>query len=235
MHSSNSKPNPYQRFIPREEVQAVSAWKFTPMDGSPVDDPVEDEAHVEVVVEPTVEEVRQQAYAAGFEQGRLAGAKETRDELEAPLKRQVQDQAQRLTHLFQATQTTLNVLEQQLADQVLALACDLARQVIRRELLQPLEPLKAVVQEAVTLVVQDHTPATLKLHPIDLAMVQSELSEWLQEQHLKLVPDPKLSVGSCVVEAAHGAVDATLEKRWSRAVANLGLDLPWHVSGNDHE
>lgn len=235
MPSSNSKSNPYQRFIPSEEVQVVSAWQFTPMDGLHSGDQTAEETQAETVAEPTLDEVRQQAYAEGFEHGRLAGTKETRDQLEAPLKKQVQDQAQRLATLFQTTQSTLNTLEDHLADQVLALACDLARQVIRRELQQPLEPMKAVIQEAVALAVEDHSPATLKLNPIDLAMVQSELAEPLQEQRVKLVADPKLSVGSCVVEAVHGAVDATMEKRWSRAVANLGLNLPWDTNGDAHD
>jgi flagellar assembly protein FliH len=32
MPSSNRGAHPYQRFIPREEVQAVTAWAFEPVD-----------------------------------------------------------------------------------------------------------------------------------------------------------------------------------------------------------
>lgn len=229
MHSSN-KPNPYQRFIPREEVQDVAVWEFNAMDGggktTKASAAIEEPAP-EVISSEALDEARQIAYAEGFEHGRLAGAKETRDTLEAPLKRQTQEQAQRLSLLLQATQTHLAQLEDQLASQLLALACDLARQVVRRELQQPLEPLKAVVQEALALAVEDHSPASLKLHPKDLELLKADLGDTLTEQRIRLLPDSTLSPGGCVVESAQGAVDGTLEKRWARAVANLGLNTPW--------
>ncbi|HEX5806775.1 MAG TPA: flagellar assembly protein FliH [Macromonas sp.] len=227
---SSNKPNPYQRFIPREEVQDVAAWEFNAMDGGGKNAKAAaaiEEPAPEVISSEALDEARQIAHAEGFEHGRLAGAKETRDALEAPLKRQTQEQAQRLAQLLQATQTGLTQLEDQLASQLLELACDLARQVVRRELQQPLEPLKTVVQEALALAVEDHSPATLKLHPKDLELLKADLGDTLTEQRIRLLADPTLSPGGCVVESAQGAVDGTLEKRWARAVANLGLNPPW--------
>ncbi len=230
MPSSNKPSTPYQRFIPREEVQVVSAWAFNAMDGgdNAAQPKVAEDPPAEPLPSEALEEARQIAYAEGFEHGRLAGAKETKDALEAPLKRQTQEQAQRLALLLQNGQAHLNLLNDLLAQQVLELACDLARQVVRRELQQPLEPLKAVVHEALALAVQDHTPATLRLHPQDLDLLKSDLETPLAEQHIRLQPDKSLTPGGCVVESAQGAVDGTMEKRWAKAVANLGLNVPWH-------
>lgn len=236
MTPSSNKPSHYQRFIPSEEVQEVAAWSFQSMDPGAAArahtkaQAAADAAQAEAPLnQEALEEARQIAYAEGFEHGRLAGSKETRDALEAPLKQQAQTQAQKLAQLLHTAQGELNSLEHHLADHILALACDLARQVVRRELQQPLEPLKALVQEAVDLAVEDNRPATLKLHPDDLKLVQADLAPLLAEHHVKLVADAKLTPGGCLIESAHGAVDATLEKRWTRAVANLGLSLPWHV------
>lgn len=229
MPSSNKPSNPYQRFIPREEVQVVSAWAFNAMDGGDKKNQASaaEEPPPDVVSSEALDEARQMAYAEGFAHGRLAGAKETQDALEAPLKQQTQEQAQRLALLLQHSQGHLSQLNDLLAQQVLDLACDLARQVVRRELQQPLEPLKAVVQEALAMAVQDHLPATLRLHPQDLALLQNDLASALAEHNIRLQPDPSLTPGGCVVENAQGAVDGTVEKRWARAVANLGLNHPW--------
>jgi flagellar assembly protein FliH len=39
--------------------------------------------------------------------------------------------------------------------------------------------------------------------------------------------------GGCLVESAGTVVDGTLEKRWSRTVAKLGLQSSWEVSNDD--
>lgn len=189
----------------------------------------EAEAALSVPTPPTidVEAERAQAYDDGFEQGRLLGVQETTEALQEPLQHQLATNNQRLHILLQQAQRDLDQLQANLAKQVLELACDVARQVVRRELRQPLDSLHGVVQEALTLLVAEGQPSTLKLHPSDLELFTPTLSEQLQQQGVKLLPDASLTSGGCTLEAAHGTVDATVEKRWARAVANLGLDLPW--------
>jgi flagellar assembly protein FliH len=230
--SSDPKPaHHYQRFIPREEVQQVSAWEFESMDGSR---PRGSAAAAEPEKVELTQELRDQIYAEGFEHGRQAGAQETRQALAAPMQQQAREQAQRMAELLQRHQGELDRLQDQLAQQVLELACDLARQVVRRELQQPLAPLRAVVQEALSLAIEDARPAMLRLHPGDLTLLQADLGEWLQGQPVRLLPDPGLTPGGCLVESAQGTVDGTLERRWARAVGNLGLDLPWAPEDTNH-
>jgi flagellar assembly protein FliH len=231
MTASSNKSTPYHRFIPREEVQQVSAWAFESMDsakphkGAPQDPQPEPEAPELPPVD--LEALRQQAYEEGFAQGKQTGTEETRKTLEGPLKRQMQNQSQMLAQVLKNAQQQLEQLEHQLAEQVLELACDLARQVVRRELSQPLEPLKAVVHEALTLATQDQQAATLRLNPSDLALMQNDLAQAIGEHAVRVVSDPQLSSGGCVVETAQGAIDGTVERRWVRAVANLGLPTEW--------
>lgn len=227
---SSNRSSHYHRFIPSEEVQQVSAWEFAPVDAPttppPAPEPESEEA-ASLVPTELLEEARQQAYAEGFEHGRLAGAQATRDQLEAPIRRQAAEISQRLGQMLQQAQTELSQLEDGLAAQLLELACDIARQVVRRELAQSMDPIKAVVHEALRLATEDHRPVTLRLHPADLAEVQADLREVLESQSIKLVADAHLTPGGCVVESTQGVVDGTVEKRWQRAVANLGLNPPW--------
>jgi flagellar assembly protein FliH len=46
---------------------------------------------------------------------------------------------------------------------------------------------------------------------------------------LTLLADSSIKRGGCLVESAGTVVDGTVEKRWMRAVATLGLDPAWEV------
>lgn len=233
--SNPSKNSPYHRFIPREEVQVVSAWEFQSMDGKPpkvkpIDQPPNPEPEVVVpeLPAPDLELLRQQAFEEGFEQGRQAGEKATREALDAPLRRTAEDAARRLGLLLQNTELELRSAEERLSEQMLLLACDLARQVVRRELEQNLDALKAVIAEALSQTVDEHLHRTVKLNPMDLALMQNHLSEWTGAGKVSFVAHDKLSAGGCVIESSACMVDASIEKRWARAVANIGMASEWH-------
>ncbi|MFN3828726.1 MAG: FliH/SctL family protein [Tepidimonas ignava] len=234
MPSSNRGAHPYQRFIPREEVQQVQSWTFAPVDEATLAaQRAEAEARQRAALAATEEQLRQahaRGYTEGFEQGRQAGAQETRDALLANLQAQAAEQARRVEALVASLQAELEALRTQLAEQVLALACDVARQVVRRELAQPLAPVRAVVHEALEQLTDDAQPATLRLHPHDLDMLQPALGELLAGRRVQAVADPRVQPGGCVVESASGVVDATLARRWARALAALGRDdEPWEA------
>lgn len=224
----SNRASHYHRFIPREEVMDVATWEFKPVDGS---EPVLPEA---TTAEPPLtpehlETARQQAYDQGFEQGRLAGAQEARAVLEHQMEAKGRELASRVAGLMQQADQHFDQLEQVLAQQMLALACDLSRQVIRRELLMPRESIEAVVRESLALAIDDGRPAVLRVHPDDAAMLELGWSQSAPPTGVRLEPDASLTPGGCVVESNQGMIDGRLEKRWARAVANLGLDAPWQA------
>ncbi|MCY1558844.1 Flagellar assembly protein FliH [compost metagenome] len=54
------------------------------------------------------------------------------------------------------------------------------------------------------------------------------LQETLNSPLPEFVADAQISPGGCLIESATSAVDATIEKRWSRAVGNLGMNVAWN-------
>lgn len=235
------KTSPHSRFIPREEIDAVSAWRFSAMDGSdelPPSAPevVEEERDPEpdLMLEHAVNEARQQAYADGFAHGRDAGAQEVRDAMEASIRRTAEETAVRMGQLLHGMTDQLISSEQKIARQVLDLACDIARQIVRQELKVNTRHLRAVIGEALELVVEDGLPATVRMHPDDLSLMKGSLLETLGENAPEFVADPAITPGGCLVQSQSAAVDATIEKRWSRAIGNLGLSEEW-TTGNDHD
>ena len=229
---SSSRASHYQRFIPREEVQEVAAVQFGPIDGSASHATTpEAQAQDDLHQAQQAQALRQQAWDAGFEAGQIKGAAQTRLELQQQTLQAQREQAERVAAWLQQAQAGFDALEQALAEQVLQLACELARQVVRRELSTPLPPLRSVAQEALALLIDDGRPATLRLHPLDAALLAEQAALEAHGRPVLVQPDPTLSPGDCVVECAHGGVDARLEKRWQRAVANLGLEPPWQPGG----
>lgn len=230
------KSSPQSRFIPREEIAAVAAWSFSAVGGS-------DEARppVAVVMEPEKErakeaalaDTRQQAYTEGFHHGHNAGSQETRDALEATVRRSSEETGVRMGQLLHSMTDQLIASEQLIARQILDLACDIARQVVRQELQGNTRHLRTVIGEALETLVEDGLPATVRMHPEDLALVKGALLETLGDNAPDLVADPAISPGGCLIQSPSSTVDATIEKRWARAIGNLGLSVEWNPEGDE--
>jgi flagellar assembly protein FliH len=232
---ASSKPNPHSRFIPREEIDGVAAWHFSAVDGSddlPKAAPADGTAS-EGVTSEVLQEARQQAYAEGFSRGHDAGGQEVRDALEATVRKTAEETAVRMAQLLHNTRDHLKKSEDQISRHILELACDLARQVVRQELKSDPAHLRPVITEALGQLVDDGQPATVRLNPGDLAMMKGALQENMGNHPAEFVADAAISPGGCLIESATMTVDATIEKRWSRAVGNLGLDAAWNPENAD--
>ena len=94
-----------------------------------------------------VQAAREQAYAEGFQHGHDAGAQAVRDAMEASMRRTAEETAVRMAQLLKTTSEHLKASEQQISRHILELACDLARQVVRRELQQTTDHLQPVITE----------------------------------------------------------------------------------------
>lgn len=233
----SSNPRSYSRFIPSEEVGDFTQWKFGAVDGSDLVEPApepEPEPLVEIPVE--IDEAEQQAlaqqacddaYAEGFAQGQAETALEWQRRLDEYIAQQGQESARRLQEVLQTFDASLIDLQQNMAQQVLELACDIARQVVRQELSVNPNPLQPVVREAVGMLVTEGRPATVRLNPADMEAMAAPLREEIDAPGLQWVADAAVPAGGCVVESAGTVVDGSLDKRWQRAIASLGLDSPW--------
>ncbi len=227
-HSSKSA---YSRFIPSEEIDAVAAWRFADVDGSPhPDDVVVPEAPTPEAIAADVDALRKQSYEEGYGDGHEAGCDETKAALQEPAKAAALAATQRLDALLADMGQRLAAIQEDMAQSVLTMACDLARQVVRRELSIDPEFVKPVVAEAVGLLVADAQAVTVRLHPDDFSALEAGWTTPPEPGSPRYVADPTLTQGGCRVETPGNVVDATLEKRWSRAVANLGIDSAWETA-----
>lgn len=232
--SSNSRN--FARFIPSEEVDSVAQWKFGVV-GDPLLAPPEPDLPAELEPEEPVqvklERAWDEGYTAGFAQGEARATEEGNRRLDEFVQNQGVEAAKYLAALAVGFDARLKQAEQDIAQQVLILACDLARQVVRRELAADPEAVLPVVREALGMLVMDGKPAVIKLHAQDLALLQGPLREEFPSPALHWVADAAVARGDCLVESGGSVIDGSITRRWERAVANLGLVSEWQRAEDD--
>lgn len=150
-----------------------------------------------------------EGYARGLADGHAAG-------LAA-----VQAQAAQLRALTQSLPGALRGADHEIADELLALALDLARQVLGQALKTEPQAMLAVVRELLQAEPALMGMPQLLLHPEDAALVKEHLPDELQAAGWRIRVDATLQRGGCRVLASSGEYDATLPTRWERVAAAL--------------
>lgn len=162
-------------------------------------------------------EGHQQGYKKGLEQGQKEG-------YESGAQRS-QTEINRLTELANSSAEAIRHLHEEIGQALLALAVDVAQHVLQTELKQYPEQLIPLINEVLADNEQSTQPITLLLHPDDISLVETHLTEDLEHYAWRLKADNSIQVGGFKVQSALGHVDATLETRWRRAIARLGPAL----------
>jgi flagellar assembly protein FliH len=223
----------YLRFVPVEEVGVVEQWSFEPVDTAAVLLAAQAKVSEAGVDHLKEESLKQEGYAEGFIQGQAQAALEAHRQITDYISNEGQKAAREFAELFINVQAQMADAEQVMARGVLELACELARQVVRRELLVNTDALQPVLREALGLLAADTKSAVIRLNPLDLDVLEPVIRSEFAGLALTLLPEEAISRGGCLVESAGTVVDGTLEKRWARTVATLGLESAWEVPVNE--
>lgn len=178
-----------------------------------------------------IEAIRQQAREEAFAAGREEGLKKGYDEGYQQGQAQARDEAGRLAAAANALEAALAGMEQEVAEEILGLSVELARQVLRRELTAQPDALIDVVRQA--LAQMPHQHAAIYLHPDDASLARSYLGDQLAHAGHRIHEDARLARGDCIIEAGGTQLDATVATRWQRVIESLGLQAAWTPA--DHE
>lgn len=206
----------------RWELASFGEEKKKPAATAPAPPPPEEE--IRAIRLPTAEEIeqmRQEARDEGFKQGKESGYQAGFKEGQA----KALAEAQRFTRAAAKLEQSLGELDKQVADELLALAVELAREVVRAEISAHPETLLAIVREALTHLPHQHV--AIYLHPEDASLLRSYMGDQLSHAGHRIHEDFKLARGDCVLEAGGSQVDATVAMRWRRVLENLGIVSAW--------
>lgn len=179
--------------------------------------------NVKLPTAESLEGIHQQAYQegydAGYEEGQAAGYREG--------SAQARKEAQQLHALLQSVEAAIQQLGQETSEELLALALDLSKQMLRQALKVKPELMLGLVRGAIDSVPQHAPHPHLHLHPDDAALIRTQMQAELTQGGWKIIEDQRISRGGCRIETAIAEVDATLASRWQRMVAALGQDAGW--------
>lgn len=181
-----------------------------------------------------LEQARAEGHAQGLEQGRQEAQQQWQQHMDDYVSGAGREAAQRIETLLSGLDAGFRQLQSDTAQELLELACDIARQVVRQELRSQPQALLPVVREALDMLAADARAATVRLNPADF----SALDEALRAEHgartqVQWVSDASVAQGDVRVDAGGAQVDGGLDKRWRRAVAALGLVSTWYDGGRD--
>jgi flagellar assembly protein FliH len=164
--------------------------------------------------------IGQQAWAAGFARGQAAGTdagiSEQRPHLAA-----LQERVARFDALLQLLAQPLAELDESVERELAALACTIARHVVRRELRADSSQVVAAVRESVALLPVAARNVRVHLHPDDAAVLREKLAEPHSARAWTIVEDPVLERGGCRVVTDDSQIDARVESRLGAVIASV--------------
>ena len=165
-------------------------------------------------IERIHEQARKEGYDAGYEEGTARGRVE----------------AMSLHNLVQGIDEALGSLDREVAEEILSLSIEIARQMVRHHFAAHPEAVAELIREALLQMPQAH--ALVHLHPDDLELARDYLGEQLTHAGHRLVEDASISRGGVRIDAGSSQIDATVQTRWRRILDNLGRNVAWDGDGS---
>ncbi|MBM5460615.1 flagellar assembly protein FliH [Pseudomonas sp. P66] len=219
--------------IRADEIEGFDRWALPSFDPEPeaVPEPEpEPEVLQEEVEEVPLEEVqpltleelesiRQEAYNEGFATGEREGFHSTqlkvRQEAETALKAKLASLERLMSNLLEPIAEQDNQIEKSLV----SLVAHMAREVIGRELRSDSSQIGQVLREALKLLPMGAENIRIHINPQDFE--QAKALRERHEERWKLLEDETLLPGGCRIETDHSRIDASMETRIEKALAQL--------------
>ncbi len=172
----------------------------------------------ELPSEETLAAIREEARLIGYDEGHAAGYADGMAIGRA-------DAAKELEHLQSIAVTFGNALtaaDETIANEVLDLALQLAKGMLRAALEIKPELMIPLVREAIGYLPVLQQPAILLLNPEDAAIVREGIGEELDKGGWRVSEDAQIERGGCRIETASNQIDAQASSRWARLTGALG-------------
>lgn len=214
-----------KRFMPAEAVSGVAAFELPEIEGPILGHEGLSPEDSRALTSREIAALRRQAWTEAFRKGLKEGHAEGYATGYASGREQgqheVDDMAARLHGLVRQLAEPLADVDDGVIEAVSELALRIARQLVRRELQAAPDEVVAVVREALQHLPVSARVARIRLHPSDVTLVEAALPAAEGERAWRLVADPTLQRGDCVVETDVSRIDATVEARLAGIAAHL--------------
>jgi flagellar assembly protein FliH len=211
------------RFIPRDQLAAVLPWRLAALAPGRIQrkNGLIDEAAEAATASSAVNQARDEGFRHGLEVGFAKGL--------AVGESNAQQHDQQFGALAAGLQNAVAGIDETVANELLELALELARQVVRTHLEVRRDAIVPVIHEALNSVIAMARHPCLVMHPIDAEIVQREMADEIKAHNCRIAADERMARGGVRIDDASFELDATLPTRWARTLATLGLQDDWLV------
>lgn len=209
--------------MPKEQQTAYQRWEMSSFaaDGEEMlhgKTKQEEEAASQKIAQ-LYESVRKEAYTAGMQEGFAVGMAKARECAE--------EDRQNFVRLMQSFEKSLSTADEKIAENLLALALDIAKAMVKTKLKIDPTSVIPVVQDAIHYLPHVQKPARITVNHEDAQLLRAYLGEELSESVWQVQEDDHIERGGCTVETGANQIDATNEVRWKRISESLGQDNGW--------
>jgi flagellar assembly protein FliH len=161
------------------------------------------------------DDARAEGYSAGYHEGLEAGKQ--------AMATTVAETTAQFAELLGNLQISLAHFDQQVADQLLDVALEVASQVLRGAINTRPELLQPVIREALAALPLHHAHVVLRMNPADASLIREQIGEQLSQTGAQIIDSPDISPGGCLLSAGASEIDATIETRWKRVLESIGV------------
>lgn len=184
-------------------------------------EPSKEEQIISAKVAQIYESVRKEAYTKGMQEGFSVGLEKAREYVEV--------ERQSLIKLMRNFSDALEKSDEQIADDVLSLALDIAKAMLKTKINVDPMTILPVVMDAIHYLPYVQKPARITVHHEDAQILRQYLAEELDSQHWVVQEDVNIERGGCLVETGANQIDATNEVRWKRITEAFSKHNPWNA------
>lgn len=166
-----------------------------------------------------LEGVRKEAYTKGMQEGFTVGLAKAKEYA-------AKDHAQ-FVSIASAFENALEMADQKVEEDILSLALDIAKLMLKTKIEANPEVILPVVRDAIHYLPHVKKPARIIVHQEDARILRDQLGEELSEQVWQIQEDPNIERGGCLVETGENQIDATNATRWKRISEALAQSNDW--------
>jgi len=205
--------HPQPRPLPAR-TGAVERWALPDVAGPVIGRVREEKKPVDNTVE-LLRQALQESEARGYQAGLEKAQAESQITLAALAARVAQ-----LDSVLQLLGAPLQQLDAEIEKELLQLTLAVGKQLARRELRVDPTQVIGIIRESLSQLPASARDIRVHLHPEDAATVRERLAEPSQDRAWKIVEDPTLSRGGCMIRTENSQLDARLDSRIAAVIAN---------------
>lgn len=173
-----------------------------------------------VALESLKQKAHKDGFNKGYEEGHQAGHHAGLEDM--------QQQLNNFVNVAEHFNQSVKRVEHQVAQDVLDLALDLAKAMLKSALLINPALIIPIVEEAIASLPSVQQPAQMFLNPRDAGLVSHQIGAQLVDAGWVVVADPHLNPGDCRVETLNNQINANIATRWQVLIDALGRDNEWY-------